>query len=314
MQQNEADPIITELKAQIAELEGKNRELESTLFKIYLAGYPSPEGVEEIVEKADQERLRLKQQLTQWHQCAQDLRDLIQRFQNILPWDVIKLQDKPPDPDGILPPGDDWREIEWSNTQVGVSLFFRNSGKDQTQVWVGHGIFDGDIHQATQDVIEQVIFAMNRMPTLADLENKSLDGLTVKKMLLVLRELAYYRYMEPEDVYKQRRREIFNRIEESIVPPDEDSSRQEKMDRFYKLVEHTFEKYEKRRQKFTFTERQLRTHGCSQQTRTGPGRSSSGLHSPGAALSSRRVPLRSWPCTDIQNLAESSGAVNRDAL
>ncbi len=100
---------------------------------------------------------------------------------------------------------------------------------------------------------------MNRMPTLADLGNKSLNGLTQMQTVLILRELAYYRYLSPHQEYLDHRLEVFNRIEEMMILPNEYVDRQVKMDRFYKLIEGTFKKYEERKRKFVFKRKNLKT-------------------------------------------------------
>ncbi|MEP7284707.1 MAG: hypothetical protein ABI947_02930 [Chloroflexota bacterium] len=169
----------------------------------------------------------------------------LKQLERVLPWDMLGTMERPSGTDHLLPPGDDWQDIEWINTQIGVSLFFRNSGNPRTiRVWTVKGIFDGQLDEAYKEIVPQILYAIFRIPSISDFSGKP-TWLEDKEALIVLKTLTYYKYIQPSKFNKQQLA-IFNELWKRKKDSAYQGVRKNAMDSFTKFVERTFNQREER--------------------------------------------------------------------
>src|SRR5258706_5412983 len=113
-------PEMRQMQSEFARIEEENRQHKLELEAL-------KELIQSLKEENDQRNLWLQEYVQRVEQGEAELKQL----EKVLPWDVLGKMERPSGIDH-LPPDDDWQDIEWVNTHIGVSLFFRNSGNPRT--------------------------------------------------------------------------------------------------------------------------------------------------------------------------------------
>jgi hypothetical protein len=142
--------------------------------------------------------------------------------------------------------------LQMDNTLVGMVVFFR---QHQTKV-IGHRIdglvFQGNPDEAFREIMPQVLATMQRVPTVDDIGNKSIEGLNMVDMVHILKELSPYWFLH-KHLFNAKTLEQFDYYWKSkIASAIKDAGRQYEKRRdkakrhFKKTIKDCFISYEKR--------------------------------------------------------------------
>src|SRR5579859_6439098 len=226
----ENNPEFREIQAEVANGIDENRQ-----HKLELDALRNE--VQRLRDEAEQRNLRQRQYIEKVERTEADL----EKLEKVLPWDMLGTLERP----ASLDPDYDWENIEWDNTQVGVSLFLRNTADPRrTQVWTVTGVFDGHINEAIKEITPQILYAIFRLPSISDFSGKP-TWLEDKQALFALKTLTYCRYMKPS-AFKPWRRALFNALWHDKKDTAYQAARKNAMDSFYTFVDRTLANREAR--------------------------------------------------------------------
>ncbi len=224
----------------IAQLEAENRKLRSELYRALLTKEKETAGASHVIGLADHHRQQYEDEIAR-------LRDLVDELVSCVPIDILATPERDPnDTSGMSE--EEATRVKWKNTMVGIVALFRDDAGPEVKKFVAYNVYPGTGQEAFDHFALELAYASNRMPSLADVGNQQLDGVSAWDLLEIFRELTPVRYLQDKDTYVTKRLELFDKYWPQMEATGLYTDRNHARTRFSQIVDRTFETAEKHRE------------------------------------------------------------------